>query len=101
MVAAEDEYPEKPASGKRPPRRRESAGTSGPTRCPFCHADIAIESEEWVACAACLARHHRECWEEAGACSSCGDEARVENTKPRSSSERARARTRRDLSSPA
>ena len=41
-------------------------------RCPYCHDDVSTASSEWVACGACLARHHRECWRERGACSTCG-----------------------------
>src|ERR1700691_3205681 len=40
-------------------------------RCPFCHSEISVESDDWVACKSCLARHHRECWLEASACSVC------------------------------
>jgi hypothetical protein len=40
-------------------------------RCPFCHDDVNPASEIWIACGACLARHHSECWSEANACSSC------------------------------
>src|SRR5579883_1036454 len=41
-------------------------------RCPFCHADIGPRSDDWVACRDCLARHHRACWSELHACSTCG-----------------------------
>ena len=41
-------------------------------RCPFCHEDVQLETSEWVACRSCQARHHRDCWSEAGACGSCG-----------------------------
>lgn len=45
-------------------------------RCPYCHDDVTpVES---VACQDCLARHHKECWVESGACSSCGGQGRME-----------------------
>ena len=47
------------------------AASSGPSRCPFCHDDIDPSAEGWIACGACLARHHSECWFEANACASC------------------------------
>jgi DNA-directed RNA polymerase subunit RPC12/RpoP len=42
-------------------------------RCPYCH-DACDEqtSQEWVACASCLARHHEGCWAEEAACATCG-----------------------------
>jgi hypothetical protein len=43
-------------------------------RCPFCRDDVSQDSELSVACQACLTRHHAPCWQEAGRCSSCGDE---------------------------
>lgn len=45
-------------------------------RCPFCRDDVA--ATESVACVTCLTRHHRECWDEAGVCSSCGGGERLE-----------------------
>lgn len=41
------------------------------TRCPYCHAEIALGVEP-IVCAACHALHHRECLIEHGACSACG-----------------------------
>jgi hypothetical protein len=43
-----------------------------PLRCPYCHEDVHHESEPWLACAACLARHHDDCWRDAGRCGTCG-----------------------------
>jgi hypothetical protein len=43
-----------------------------PARCPFCHAGVSLETQDWVACEGCLARHHATCWRENGSCSSCG-----------------------------
>jgi hypothetical protein len=40
-------------------------------RCPYCHGDIKTSAIDWVACSACLARHHKDCWQERGACSTC------------------------------
>ncbi len=39
-------------------------------RCPFCHDDIGND-QHWVACVACLARHHDSCFSEAGCCATC------------------------------
>jgi hypothetical protein len=41
-------------------------------RCPFCHEGVTLETDRWVACATCLARHHEACFGERGACASCG-----------------------------
>jgi hypothetical protein len=43
----------------------------GITRCPFCHETVAAESDDWIACKGCLARHHQGCWNEGKGCSSC------------------------------
>lgn len=43
-----------------------------PTRCPFCHEHLDTAKAGWVACGGCMARHHAECWDERGACASCG-----------------------------
>lgn len=44
---------------------------SGP-RCPFCHERISPRVEK-LACDACMAWHHAECWSEAGQrCGGCG-----------------------------
>lgn len=44
---------------------------SGP-RCPFCHDTIAPRVEK-LACDACMAWHHAECWTEGGQrCGGCG-----------------------------
>jgi len=42
---------------------------SSPVRCPYCHDGLA---KDLVACAGCGARHHAPCYEEQGACASCG-----------------------------
>lgn len=41
-------------------------------RCPYCHDALAPETAGWVACRACLARHHQDCWKESLACGTCG-----------------------------
>ena len=41
-------------------------------RCPYCHADVDLAGDEWLACEGCLARHHAACFEEHGRCSACG-----------------------------
>jgi hypothetical protein len=41
-----------------------------PTRCPFCHEELA-QGKELVACAACGARHHASCHRDHGRCASC------------------------------
>lgn len=38
-------------------------------RCPYCHDNVNLESDDWVACQQCLARHHSECW--TSECSAC------------------------------
>src|SRR5207249_1423789 len=40
-------------------------------RCPYCHEDVAVNDDEWVACKQCLARHHLGCWTEGSRCSAC------------------------------
>lgn len=47
-----------------------SRGRPGPTRCPFCHEECA-SAKDACACAECLARHHRGCWDESRGCASC------------------------------
>lgn len=69
-----DACPGKPPPGPAPdaaPRDDVRAATS-PVRCPFCHDHVAIDAAGWVACVACLARHHAACWREGARCSACG-----------------------------
>lgn len=49
----------------------------GATRCPYCHEGCEA-LEDACACASCLSRHHRACWDEAGACGSCRATLRLE-----------------------
>ena len=46
-------------------------------RCPWCHEDVVIASDDWVACRECMARHHDTCWEERARCATCGGAARL------------------------
>ncbi len=46
-------------------------------RCPWCHADIAVSADDWVACRACMARHHAGCWDGYARCASCGAKDRL------------------------
>jgi len=55
---------------------------ASPIRCPWCHDELCIAPGEWVACAACLARHHSECWQEATACASCRERASLTASAP-------------------
>lgn len=47
--------------------------SGGPGRCPYCHDEVERTKERWVACEACLARHHAACWSENGCCAGCGE----------------------------
>lgn len=58
-------------------RDREVRVEPGPTRCPFCHESVAPASDDWVACAQCLGRHHAACWAEGAACAGCGHTGRL------------------------
>ena len=41
-------------------------------RCPYCHDGVHGEDEKH-GCSACMAWHHKECWNEAGnRCATCG-----------------------------
>jgi hypothetical protein len=44
---------------------------ASPVRCPFCHDDVNPTGADWVACQACLARHHSSCWKESEKCAAC------------------------------
>ena len=43
------------------------------TRCPYCHETVSSIEDKSCFCDACLARHHRDCWRELGACAVCGE----------------------------
>lgn len=57
--------------------RVEARGRPGATRCPYCH-EACEAADDACACAECLSRHHRACWEEAGSCGSCRATRRLE-----------------------
>ncbi|MEZ6185527.1 MAG: RING finger protein [Planctomycetota bacterium] len=59
-----------------PERRSDVKVVGSLARCPYCHEDVDQENA-WVACAECLARHHTECWDEAGRCASCSASERL------------------------
>jgi hypothetical protein len=42
-----------------------------PTRCPYCH-DGVVQLDDIVACRACSAQHHNDCWFAEESCSACG-----------------------------
>ena len=71
-MSAEQEKVQRPLP-ERKPLTEELRVEASPVRCPYCHAGLAPEATNWVACKACLARHHVPCWGEGGACSACGD----------------------------
>lgn len=56
-------------------------------RCPYCHADVTVAEDPWVACKSCLARHHVPCWDELARCGSCGESVAI--------SEKTESETRR------
>lgn len=58
-------------------RRDDVKVGASPVRCPYCHEGVDPGDPTWVACGACLARHHDACWDERGACSTCGGVRRL------------------------
>ncbi|MBI3724842.1 hypothetical protein HY251_12935 [bacterium] len=65
-------------------------------RCPYCHDSVSAEGDDWVACRACLARHHEKCWQESGQCATCREKAFLPGTRAAPStrpSSRSRAGT--------
>jgi hypothetical protein len=51
-------------------REKERVRIPGP-RCPYCHEDIEASGLDKLACNACMAWHHKACWEEHGHCAAC------------------------------
>ena len=49
---------------------------NSPSRCPYCH-DSLTDPLDLIACAACGARHHKECYNEHSSCASCGAQDRL------------------------
>jgi len=69
---------------KKTPRKKKvtvAESVSALNKCPFCQDGINISRDKWVVCAACLARHHRECWDEYGACSTCKHQQMLDPTR--------------------
>ena len=60
------------AWGARVTERTQVRFEHSPSRCPYCHDDCASDAEV-VACRACVAKHHAECWEEMSRCGACGE----------------------------
>lgn len=63
-------------------RRRPSGRLATRTRCPFCHAGLDAEHDDWVQCAACRALEHRACWLEHGRCAACRADVRTGEPPP-------------------
>jgi len=61
-------------------------------RCPYCHADVSPERNDWVVCRDCLARHHLACWHEGKRCATCGKKKYLSAALPRRSATRSRAK---------
>ncbi|MDF1665997.1 MAG: hypothetical protein P1V97_29845, partial [Planctomycetota bacterium] len=57
--------------GKRLVERNQGMVNSTAPRCPYCHDSVTVHSTK-QACEACMAWHHKECWQEHGGCSACG-----------------------------
>jgi hypothetical protein len=74
-----------------PPEQKVHVGGSR-VRCPYCHDDVLAEASDWVACAGCLARHHRSCWDEGGSCSACGAADPLVRATPRGTRARSASR---------
>ena len=79
MTEKERELPAKKGNAPEPEREELSARPRpGGTRCPFCHESCEADAES-CACAECLSRHHRRCWDENRAsCASCRATRRLE-----------------------
>lgn len=75
MASMEKEKPERPPAPLEVPARDDVRVLAN--RCPFCHEDVAVEDDHWVSCRSCQARHHADCWAEAGRCGACGDERKL------------------------
>lgn len=78
---------EQPEDKPRPPKVDDPAPRDDvvvtQNRCPFCRDDVRAGAKDWVACAACLARHHEPCWGEGGGkCAACGHDERLRAESP-------------------
>jgi hypothetical protein len=58
------------------PPEKEVEVRGSPTRCPYCHDDCTSAQKHSV-CEACLARHHKSCWESHGSCATCSSTRRL------------------------
>ena len=92
---------DKPEGASQPEPQQEVTRKLGLNRCPFCHDDVSVEQNDWVACRDCLARHHSACWEEGAACGSCGSTTALETrpekvTAPLTRKRRDRTETKAD-----
>ena len=63
------------ASPEAPPEVRPEVAAAVKLRCPYCQDTCSPVGS--VACQDCLTRHHADCWQEQGACSSCGSQSRL------------------------
>jgi len=69
----DDEPSEEAASEDAPPREPPVILVrSNAIHCPFCRETVDAKKKNWVACASCLARHHKKCWRESKKCATCG-----------------------------
>jgi len=67
-----------------------------PLRCPYCHEGLSLAADDWVACKACLGRHHSTCWREGGCCSACGGNEHLLGDRPSEAADPARAEVGRE-----
>jgi hypothetical protein len=67
-----------------------------PLRCPYCHEGLSPLVDAWVACKACLGRHHSGCWEEGGRCSACGGSEHLLGERPAEAADPVRAEAGRE-----
>jgi hypothetical protein len=65
-----------------PAARHDVVAKASPVRCPYCHADVRVEADAWLACRGCLARHHVACWQDGGKCSACGKNTALHSDSP-------------------
>lgn len=72
--------PREPAPGDESEEPGREVPIAGLNRCPWCHDACAPESA--TVCQQCLARHHPECWEATGACSSCRSAKALQPAQP-------------------
>jgi predicted phage tail protein len=74
-----------PGAGRAAPSEPDGVAVTvknGPARCAYCHG--AVKERLRVACSACLAVHHGDCWKEHRSCASCGKEHALRSAPRRS-----------------